>query len=222
MTQEEWPARLANRVAQEVRRHRERRDMSAQDLADACKALGLSFSRSAIANFESGRRPTISVAELTVLGKALDVPPIELVFPVGYQEEVEVLPGHELPAWTALKWFAGEEPFGRRFPDDGKIWVQKQEEFEESATFAFRWHQTYTKQCMEAADQVKAARRAAGAAESEGERNGHLAHARTEEAQYRMCRMLLREHRARMRRDGLTPPGLWGVLADVDDKGEAS
>jgi transcriptional regulator with XRE-family HTH domain len=194
--------------------------MSAQDLSDACKALNFSFSRSAIANFESGRRPTISVAELTVLGKALDVPPIELVFPVGRQEEAEVLPGQELPPWVALKWFAGEDSFGKRFPDDGKIYGQNEEEFQESATFAFRWHETYTKQCMDAANAAKAARKAAGAAETEGEKNGHLAHARSEDAQFRMCRKLLQEHRADMRRRGLTPPGLWGVLADVDGMAE--
>lgn len=219
MTQEEWPARVANRVAQEVRHHREQRGMSAKDLSDACKEQGLTFSRSAIANFESGRRPTISVAELAVLGRALDVPPIELLFPVGRQEEVEVLPGQELPPWVALRWFAGEEPFAKRYADDGKIYAVKDEEFQETATFAYRWHTTYVRQAIDAENATRAARRAASAAQTDAERDAHLAHAKSEEVQFRVHCDQLRRHRADMQRRGITPPGLWGVLEDIDKGG---
>lgn len=193
--------------------------MSAQQLSDACKNLGLPFSRSALANFESGRRPTISVAEVMVLGKALGVPPIELIFPVGQQDEVEVLPGQNLPPWVALQWFAGEDSFGRRFHDDGKIYSEDQEEYEQSATFAYRWHKIYVKQCLEAKNEADGARKAATVAETDAEANAHLRHARSEEAQYRTNRELLREHRQRMRHDGITPPEMWGVLADIDEGG---
>lgn len=219
MTQEEWPARLANRVAAEVRRHRMRREMSAQQLSDACVKLGLPLSRSALANFESGRRPTVSVAEVITLGKALGVPPIELVFPVGQSELSEVLPGQEMGTWQALRWFAGEDSFATRFPDDGKWYASDDDQaaLEGSATYEYRWHDIYMKQCLDADSAAKAARRAAGAAETEAEANAHLKHAKSEEAQYRTNRKLLRDHRQRMRLAGITPPELWGLLADIDD-----
>lgn len=82
--------------------------MSAQQLSDACAEIGHPIARSVLANFESGRRPTVSVPELLVLAKALEVPPIALVFPVGYEEETEVLPGRVEHPVTGLRWASGE------------------------------------------------------------------------------------------------------------------
>lgn len=192
--------------------------MSAQQLADACAQLGLSISRSALANFESGRRPTVSVAEVTVLGKALGVPPIELIFPVGRQELVEVLPGQEMGTWQSVKWFAGEDSFAVRGPD-GKWYVTDEDEqaHQESAVFSYRWHGQYEENFKRSLDAAKSARRAAGAAESDAERDAHLRTAAAEDRQNQTDRKTLREHRDRMRRDGLTPPATWGALADIDD-----
>lgn len=108
MTQEEWPARLARTMAGEVRRFRQVRGMSAQQLADRCAELGMPIARSVLANFESGRRPTLSVAELLVIAQALRVPPAALVFPVGYQARIEVLPGRKIDTFQATQWFGGE------------------------------------------------------------------------------------------------------------------
>lgn len=110
MTQEEWPARLARTMATEVRRFRQVRGMSAQQLADRCTELGMPIARSVLANFESGRRPTLSVAELLVIAQALRVPPAALVFPVGYQQRVEALPGRKIDTFQATQWFGGEGP----------------------------------------------------------------------------------------------------------------
>lgn len=60
-----------------------------------------------IANMESGRRTSVGLSELLVLARALDVPPLELAFPVGQSELVEVLPGQEVGTWAAAKWFTG-------------------------------------------------------------------------------------------------------------------
>lgn len=81
--------------------------MSAQQLADACDALGHPVPRSVIANLESGRRETITVAELLVLARALEVPPVQLVFPLGSTEEVEILPGRRVATDDAMLWFTG-------------------------------------------------------------------------------------------------------------------
>lgn len=89
--------------------------MSAQQLSDACTELGHPIARGVLANFESGRRPTVSVAEVLVFARALNVPPLLLIFPLGQEESLEALPGSPAPAWASLKWFTGESD---RLPGD--------------------------------------------------------------------------------------------------------
>ncbi|MGI5214947.1 helix-turn-helix domain-containing protein [Plantactinospora sp. CA-290183] len=108
MTQPDWPARLVKVIAGEVKRHRQARSMSAQQLADACAELGHPIARSVLANLENGRRPTISVPELLVLALALQVPPMLLIVPLGHAESVEVAPGVAVPATEAMRWIRGE------------------------------------------------------------------------------------------------------------------
>ncbi|WP_329148329.1 helix-turn-helix domain-containing protein [Streptomyces sp. NBC_01456] len=105
----EWPERLAATIAAEVLRYRRNQKMSAQRLSDRCAELGMEVPRAVISNLENGRRTSVSVAELLVLAAALDVPPAALVFPVGYAEETEALPGAMLPPYEAVRWFGGEE-----------------------------------------------------------------------------------------------------------------
>ncbi|MEV6175287.1 helix-turn-helix transcriptional regulator [Streptomyces sp. NPDC051954] len=108
MTQQGWPERLAAQVAAEVRRHRTRRGMSAQQLADECKNLGMPIQRSVIANFENGRRANVGVAELLVFAAALRVSPMELAFPVGYEHSSEGLPGKVQETYNWAGWWSGE------------------------------------------------------------------------------------------------------------------
>ena len=82
--------------------------MSAQQLADRTNELEMPIPRSVLANLESGRRDSVSAAEVLVLARALDVPPVALVVPVGYEESVEILPGRSLTALEALLWLTGE------------------------------------------------------------------------------------------------------------------
>lgn len=104
MKQERWPQSLVNVIAKEVRRHRERRGMSAQKLADRCSELGYPIARNTLSNLENG------VAELLVLADALQVPPLFLVMPIGRADWVEVLPGVEVDPFKGLRWAAGEAP----------------------------------------------------------------------------------------------------------------
>lgn len=109
MDAEEWRAQLALNAAQQVRRHRELRGLSVQRVADICaEEYGLPIKRTVLANFEGGRRSALSVAELLVLARILQIPPVQLLFPIGTLDEVEVLPGMRANTWEALKWFAGE------------------------------------------------------------------------------------------------------------------
>lgn len=111
MTQPDWPAWVATVVASQVKRYRKARGMSAQQVADACSALGYPLQRSVLANFESGRRATVTVAELLVLAKVLGVAPILLIYPLGTEPTTEALPGEHRRVWDALKWFTGSASF---------------------------------------------------------------------------------------------------------------
>lgn len=96
--------------------------MSAQELADRCAALGHPIQRSVIANLESGRRTTVTVAELIIFGAALEVPPAYLVFPAGYEPEVEMIPGLVRETYEAAAWFMGDQvfppPVGEKVDED--------------------------------------------------------------------------------------------------------
>jgi len=106
-----WPVRYTLSVAEQIYRRRKARGWSAQKLSNACAELGMEFPRSTLADLESGRRGHVSVAELLVLARALDVPPLLLLVPVGTQEETEVLPECSRDSFRVAQWFAGEVPF---------------------------------------------------------------------------------------------------------------
>jgi hypothetical protein len=57
---------------------------------------------------ESGRREAVSVAEVLVLAAALNVAPIELMCPVGFDKQTEMLPGRMMDPPDAMRWFTGE------------------------------------------------------------------------------------------------------------------
>jgi hypothetical protein len=81
------------------------------------------MSAASLTNIESGRRQAgrrrreISLDELVVLARALDVPPILLLFPVGTAPETEIGPGAAVPTWHAVRWFIGEERLDGRSTD---------------------------------------------------------------------------------------------------------
>lgn len=95
-------------IAREVRRHRDRRKMSQQQLADRTAELGMPIPRPVLANFERGRRDSVSVAEVLVLAAVLGVSPMELISPAGYDEEIEILPGRKMDPLQASRWIDGE------------------------------------------------------------------------------------------------------------------
>lgn len=109
MTQGNWQDNLTASVAGEVRRYREARGMSAQQLADECKRRGFAISRSALANLENNRRESITLAEVLILATALEVPPALLIFPLGQRRSVEVTPGELADPLAAILWFSGQD-----------------------------------------------------------------------------------------------------------------
>lgn len=106
---EAWRAGLAVGVAKRMREQRLAVGLSVQRVADICtNDYGLPMKRSVLANFEGGRRPALSVAELLVIARILGITPLDLLFPVGTEPQIEVLPGIHEETWEAAKWFTGE------------------------------------------------------------------------------------------------------------------
>jgi transcriptional regulator with XRE-family HTH domain len=108
MEQESWTARLTQGIGRRVAAARREQHISARALAQRCADLGMpTLTRQVIAFIENGRRGSVSVAELLVLGAALEIPPMNLLFPVGRETEIEYLPGHMDTPWYAVRWAAG-------------------------------------------------------------------------------------------------------------------
>lgn len=161
MTQEaevpEWSAKLALSIAGEVRRHRQAQGLSAQQLSDRCARIGMPIQRSVLANMESGRRTTVTVAEVLVLAHALDVPPGVLLFPVGYQTQCEVLPGGCQEPASAVDWLSGRTFFTEGASGD----------FFETPLGIVRLHQDQVRKLRQAMRARKHARRVAALAADE-------------------------------------------------------
>lgn len=111
MTQSDWAERLTARVAREIERRRTSSPAgkrSAQWLSDRTHELGYRVGRSRISDLETGRRRRMDIAELLIIAEALEVTPVELLFPGLPDGEVEYLPGKTTSAWDALKRATGE------------------------------------------------------------------------------------------------------------------
>lgn len=202
--EEGWAIRLAADIGRSVAYHRsgepgaQGRRMSAQALADRCAELGLPIGRVAITKLENGIREKVSIAELLVLAAALEVPPVLLIFPVGREKAVEVLPARPLDPWHATLWLSGdarlsEDPAGPDVVTASNI----------SAVPLHREHDRLT----------------AGLA---GYTRESLLNASDDDSSGRLLRLgvgALRDVRAFIRELGLTPPALPPGLAWVDEPG---
>lgn len=76
----QFAGEVSSDVMVRVTRERKQKGMSAQDLATACTAAGFPMARNVVANLESGRRTSLTVAELAAFSSVLDVPLLVLLF----------------------------------------------------------------------------------------------------------------------------------------------
>ncbi|MBY6709054.1 helix-turn-helix transcriptional regulator [Rhodococcus sp. BP-241] len=118
MTQE-WSQQIVDRVGKEVRRARTAAlpPLSGQALSERTAELGHPISRAVISDLETGRRRGLDVADLIVLAAALQIAPVQLLFPDLPRGPVNVLPGRPHESHDAMRWFAGES--GLFSPSDG-------------------------------------------------------------------------------------------------------
>lgn len=113
-----WPDEITARIAAEIKRLRG--DRAGQWLSDRTAELGQRVSRSTISEIETGRRKSITVADLIILAAALDTVPLALIYPGPYDQDVRALPELEVPQIWAVRWFSGELPRRSEVPFDDK------------------------------------------------------------------------------------------------------
>lgn len=188
----DWSRSVAKQVGERIAYFREQardergRRLTVQALAERCTDLGLPLGRPTIAKLENGIRETITVGELQVLAKALGVPPVLLLFPLGRAATVEVLPGEHADTLDALAWFTGSAD-----PD----------------IELFRAHKALVEAWPPGQDGPVPTALMTGDMTAEEERRWRQAV---------LVQQQLRQTRAFIRERGLTPPGLHPDLAWID------
>lgn len=203
----EWVRQWTASVAKTLQTARGK--MSAQQLSNRCAELGYPIPRSTITNLEIGRKESVSLQEVVVLAKALDIPPLQLVYPLGRDRTIEVLPGTTIPTQLAAEWFTGEGAFPVALEDGA--WGANGPEmraWKSGIPLQFR-------ELRKLQDQWNRARSRLVNAQDSGDRDGiELA-----EEQARVAEDQLLRHRLNMRIQGLDPGEPPLGISDLDDEG---
>jgi transcriptional regulator with XRE-family HTH domain len=130
-------------IAKRIREVREKRRMTAKQLAERMTAAGIKWDRSIVANLEIGRRSLVTVEELLALAKVLQVAPVHLLVPPAAGDELyQVTPDAEAPASQVREWVRG---YGLLPGDDRQLYLSEipPGEFEEIAGVAFPTRQPW-------------------------------------------------------------------------------
>lgn len=199
-------------IAAQIRLRRQQLGLNREQLAAKCAEIGApQLTQAALTNIETGRpgkdkrrRRDVSVEELLILARALETSPLLMMFPIGHQEEVEVLPGQGVDTWEALRWFTGQSRFpadtvahpliedGTPIPGGRPIRL-----FEKHHQLITRYHLLTLK-----TDQV--------------ERDGSPSAFERLQSDFNAIESDLRDVREDMRTLGLTPPKLPEILLHID------
>jgi transcriptional regulator with XRE-family HTH domain len=109
----------ARLVADRVREVRNRRGLTARQLAERMTRAGISWDRGVVAKLETGRRQSLSVDEWLTLAAVLDVAPVHLLLPLEDDTQVQLfnMPGSAtLPAAWLRAWISGYAPLPGQDP----------------------------------------------------------------------------------------------------------
>lgn len=211
---EPWSQRFAGQVGQLVVLWRDRlsaskgRKITTQAIADRTGELGHPIDRSVIAKLEKGHRQSITVPELFVLARALEVPPTLLLLPIGAAETVEVSPGYEVSVADALLWLTGTRPLPEEQWDEASGGTSTVASFQvhQARLDSWFWSRYYARGLRDGS--IDAARWA-----RQGRETPEMLDAAAEKAAAE-----LRALRAAMRSRSLVPPPLPPDLADLDEE----
>lgn len=98
-------------VASRVRQLRRTRGWTAEELADRMTEVGIPWNQPVVSRLETGKRESISLAEVLALAYILDVAPIHLFVPIDPGEaEYQVVPSREIAVHAAREWIRGQAP----------------------------------------------------------------------------------------------------------------
>lgn len=110
MGNDDWRKAWTDTIAKRVKEIRAEKDMTGDRLSTRTKELGYEIPRSTLANIEIGRKSSVGVHEVVILAAALEVPPVSLMFDVGNDKLVELLPNDYRAQIEASSWFSGLQP----------------------------------------------------------------------------------------------------------------
>jgi transcriptional regulator with XRE-family HTH domain len=200
---------LVGQIGRNLRQLRDERGVKLAELSDRMGQLGQPLGITGLSKVENGKRG-VDLDELAALARALNVPPLLLIFPLGKQPTIEVLPGVEQPTWPAARWFTGEEPFR-----SSALTRAEFEAWEEAATAYFRRQDRIFEQWDETRERIDTIRKMLAAgdpakvepfrSELEGRDQARVAL----EDQLKLHRRVMRDH-------GLDPGNLPEELAHLD------
>lgn len=207
MKPDRWSAAFTTRIAEGIRAARKAAGLTMGDVSQGCADRGTAeITEQSVKNLESGRKTSMTIADLLVLADVLAVPPVTLLFPLGTHATVEVLPGREVSTWDALAWFTGETPTDQPAPHGTA----------RETLDTFRNHGDLVAAATASTTLAKQRRRAASTTLDRERRATLLQRAEGyEEHAFEDCREL-RAFRDRMRQVDLVPPALPDALAFVD------
>ena len=108
-----WSEAQVLRVAAQMQAIRKDLGLTAAQLSDRTEQFGKRISRAVISDLETGRKKSLELADVIILAAALDVPPIQMIYPGLPDGDVEVWPGVDVRSFDAVQWFSGERGLGR-------------------------------------------------------------------------------------------------------------
>ena len=109
MEQDATPLSPTQVVAKRVREVRQKRGLTAAQLAEQMARVGVPWKRGVVAKLESGLREAVSVEELLALAYVLDVAPVHLLVPFDDDAQpYQVTPTRDDPAGFVRDWIRGD------------------------------------------------------------------------------------------------------------------
>jgi transcriptional regulator with XRE-family HTH domain len=191
-------------IGERVARIRAERKLTVQAVADRCAELGVPLGRVTITKLEGGKRQAVTPAELTVLAAVLGAAPIELLYPIGFDERVEILPGCMMDPLETVRWFCGEYKLDLTGERPA---LRPSGTEEESSVYLLQQHHDYLDKLDYAEDEAALAYEVATAPDADGATREDAVYKRAVADDWRaFIREPLRHIRSEMRRRGMLLP----------------
>ncbi|GAA2255839.1 hypothetical protein GCM10010430_44590 [Kitasatospora cystarginea] len=207
MDQKEWAAAVDAGIAAEIKRRRAVLGLSAEALAARCADLGYPMSRQVISKLESGGRNGPTPAELLVLARALEMPPVALLLPLAQGPTTYPTPLTKCSPWEAVAWFTGE--------DRGAAAGAPEAGSPQAALDAFRRHDRLVRTALLSSKLAAERRQDAQLAAPEDYERANTTAGQLEAVAHNDRSDLLAARRA-LREQGLFPPPLPEALGHID------